>query len=574
MDNEREKLRVCVYVCVSEREEIMREYDEITSFLGTWGSFQKLVFFSLAFSILPNGFVGVYFVFVADTPPHECLIPEESNISESWRNVSIPLMVQDGVLKRSSCSRYRLDLLRNFSLLNYVPNVDVNVSQIEQESCMDGWKYSKEIYQSTIVTEWNLVCEDEYKVPLTSSLYYAGSLVGTFLSGQMSDRIGRRPMVFVMMAMQTIATFAQIFAPNWGAFAAMYFFFGCGAISNYLIAYVLGCEVLGPVERLTFSSLGVFLSSAVGYMAMPPVAYFLREWRWLVAAMAASGLLYIPLWWLIPESPRWLLSQGRVEEAEAILRKAARMNKVPMPEVIFTPDEVEDILRNKDKKYSIVDVLRSLNVSSITAICAMLWMVITLGYFSLILNTSNLAGNPYLNAFLSALVEVPAYIIALLLLKFCSRHVCQSSTLLLGGAVIIFIRFVPEDLSGLAIFLEMVGKFGITAAFCVVYAVTSELFPTVVRNTAMGICSMVARISSILSPFVIYLGKFHKFLPYIIMGSLAIFGGLVCYLLPETYGRVLPETINDMQTVKGLKKHKATEPVTGHRQHVEKEAKL
>lgn len=76
-------------------------------------------------------------------------------------------------------------------------------------------------------------------------------------------------------------------------------------------------------------------------------------------------------------------------------------------------------------------------------------MVITLGYFSLILNTSNLAGNPYLNAFLSAVVEVPAYIIALLLLKFCSRHVCQSSTLLLGGAVIIFIRFVPEGKRGM-----------------------------------------------------------------------------------------------------------------------------
>ena len=131
----------------------MREYDEITSFLGTWGPFQRLVFFSLAFSILPNGLVGIYIVFVADTPPHECLVPEESNISESWRNVSVPLELQDGALKRSSCSRYRLDLLRNFSRLNYAPDVDVNVSQIQQEGCLDGWKYSKEIYQSTIVTE-------------------------------------------------------------------------------------------------------------------------------------------------------------------------------------------------------------------------------------------------------------------------------------------------------------------------------------------------------------------------------------------------------------------------------------
>ncbi|KAG5267742.1 hypothetical protein AALO_G00225200 [Alosa alosa] len=552
----------------------MREYDEITSFLGTWGPFQKLIFFSLAFSILPNGFTGIYIVFVADTPPHECLVPEESNISESWRNMSIPLVVQDGLVKRSSCSRYSLDQLRNFSLLNYVPNVDVNVSQIQQESCLDGWKYSKDIYQSTIVTEWDLVCENEFKVPLTSSLFYGGSLVGTFLSGQMSDRVGRRPMLFVMMVVQTVTTFAQIFSWNWEIFAVFYFCSGMGSISNYLIAYVLGCETLGPAERVVFSSLGVFMSSGLGYMAMPPVAYFLRQWRWLVAAMAASGVLYVPLWWLIPESPRWLLSRGRVEEAEAILRDAARMNKVTVPQVIFTPDEIENFLGNKEKKYSILDVLRSVNVCSIVGICAVLWMVITLAYFSLILNTSNLAGSPYLNAFLSAVVEVPAYIIAMLLLKFCSRHVCQSSTLLLGGAIVLFICFIPTDLPDLAIFFEMVGKFGITAAFCVVYSVTSELFPTVLRNTGMGICSTAARIASILSSFIIYLGKIYKFLPYIIMGSLAIFGGLLCLLLPETYGKALPETITEMQTMKGLKKNKAPDLDIGHRQYVQKEEKF
>lgn len=131
----------------------MRDYDDITAFLGTWGPFQLTVFLALAISILPNGFVGIYIIFVGDVPSHECLIPEEHNISVMWREAAIPMLMQNGVLKRSSCSRYKMETLRSFSALNYTPNVDVNVSEIEVEPCVDGWSYSKEVYESTIVTE-------------------------------------------------------------------------------------------------------------------------------------------------------------------------------------------------------------------------------------------------------------------------------------------------------------------------------------------------------------------------------------------------------------------------------------
>lgn len=554
----------------------MRDYDDITSFLGTWGPFQLTVFFALAISILPNGFVGLYIVFVGDTPSHECLIPEEYNISDVWREAAIPMVIQDGVLKRSSCSRYKMETVRNFSVLNYTPNVEVNVSEIEVESCVNGWNYSKEIYESTTVTEWDLVCENEYKGPLTSSIYFFGVLVGTFLSGQMSDRYGRRPVLFVMMAMQTITILIQMFSPSWEIFTAIYFFVGFSGFSNYVVAYVLGCEILSPASRVMFGSLGIFMGSGIGLLFFPLAAYFIRSWRWLVLTNALTGLLYLPLWWFIPESPRWLLSQGRIAEAEAILRRAAAQNKVTAPEIIFTSSEIEEAANMREKKHNILDILRNSNAVLTITICSLLWMVITMSYYALILNTTNLHGNPYLNLFLSAVVEIPAFIIAMLLLRYCSRRFCQSSTLLMGGAMIFIIQLIPKDLMELAILLEMLGKLGVTAAFCVVYAVTSELFPTVVRNMAMGTCSMTARIGSIVSPFIIYLGNYYKYIPYIVIGSLVVFSGLITLLLPETKGKLLPETIVQMQRIKGLRSPKKQDAMmwTADKSKVFKEVKL
>ncbi|XP_057215657.1 solute carrier family 22 member 4-like isoform X1 [Triplophysa rosa] len=536
-------------------------YDDSTAFLGDRGPFQKTVFALLCLSIIPNAFTGLSMVFIGDTPAHRCVIPADLNITAEWRNASVAIDEHDGEARVSRCSRHRVDIIKSYSDRGLIPWVHVNVSAIPQENCLDGWEYDRRTYISTIVSEWDLVCSDDWRAPLTTSLFFCGVLTGSVISGQLSDRFGRKIVLFVTMGIQTVFTFIQVFSPSWLIFCLLFFIVGMGQISNYVAAFVLGMEILSASVRDIYSTLGVCIFFSIGYMTLPLAAYFLRDWRTLLLALTIPGFFYIPLWWFIPESPRWLLSQGRVEEADEILRKAAKMNGVKAPDVIFP--QLQSVEKTgRLQTYSLCDLVKSTNIRCITLLLCLVWSSVSIGYCALSLNTSNLHGNIYLNCFLSAVVEVPALILAWLMFRCWSRRLCLSTTLSLGGLVLLFIHLIPQNMNSVAISLVLLGKFGLSAAFAIVYPATAELYPTVLRNTALGACSMASRVGSISAPYFVYLGGYYKSLPYILIGSLSVFSGLLSLLLPESLGMPLPEAISHMQKISGCCKirHSSNNP--------------
>ncbi|XP_067899871.1 organic cation/carnitine transporter 2-like isoform X3 [Heterodontus francisci] len=452
----------------------MRDYEEITAFLRKWGPYQKFIFFLLSITVFPNGFGGMSIVFVGDIPEHRCFVPENLSLSEAWRNRTIPLVQEGDKLQYSKCRRYRVDVIMNLS--ETFPDPDsFNMSEVEQEPCLDGWEYSKDQYISTIVTEWDLVCNSDWKMPLSMSIYFLGVLVGSFFSGMLSDRFGRKAVLFGTMAVQTGFNILQVFSPNWEIFCLVNFLVGIGQISNYVAAFVIGSELLGKSIRITYCTLGIGISYACGYMFLPLVAYFIRSWRALLFTLSLIGLMYIPLW----------------------------------------------------------------------------WMILAVGYYGLSLNTPNLHGDDYLNCFFAGAIEIPANIAAWLFLQRFSRKFSLSGTLFFGGIILFFVQLIPPNLSILATVLVMVGKFANTCAFAIIYAYTAELYPTVIRNTGVGVNLTASRLGSIVSPYVFYLGIYHESLPFILMGGLAMFSATLVLFLPETFNIPLPDTIDQMQKMKG-----------------------
>lgn len=80
------------------------------------------------------------------------LIELQSNCNQ-WILCDCDREVVNGKQEQSSCSRYRLDVVRNLSAQGFIPGRDVNLTELQQEGCVDGWSYSRDIYQSTIVSQ-------------------------------------------------------------------------------------------------------------------------------------------------------------------------------------------------------------------------------------------------------------------------------------------------------------------------------------------------------------------------------------------------------------------------------------
>ncbi|XP_062856760.1 solute carrier family 22 member 4-like [Trichomycterus rosablanca] len=504
------------------------DYDEATSFLGEKGPFQISIFFLLSLSIVPNGYVGMSMVFLADTPEFQCKSPQLNGTSEN-----------------SSRTEYEAD--KGNGTNGCLQHWNQNGSS---EPCVDGWKYSTERYESTIVTEWDLVCGDAWKVPFSLSIFFFGVLLGSFISGELSDRFGRKTVLFATMGAQVVSSLLQVASVNWEMFCVLFCLAGFGQNSNYMAAFVLGSELLGKDLRLAFSVLGVCAFYALGYALLPLFAYFLRSWRILLTALSLPALLYIPLWWFIPESPRWLLSKGRVEEAENIIRAAAKKNGITPPEIIFK-DSKFIISESKDSgaTYTYMDLIRTPKIRNLTLLNSVVWFTITISYFGLCLNTPNMIGDPYLNCLFSALTEMAAYALTWLLIKMLPRRALITGPLLMGGFVLLLILAVPREYGGVTVALAMVGKLGVTAAFSVLYISTAEQFPTAMRGMGMGICSMFSKVGSTISPFFPYFSYYDQVLPYILMGVLTLLAGLLSTLMPETRGIPLPEALSQVQTL-------------------------
>ena len=138
------------------------------------------------------------------------------------------------------------------------------------------------------------------------------------------------------------------------------------------------------------------------------------------------------------------------------------------------------------------------------------WFTNTLVYYGISFHMSDLAGDPYLNFFFSALVELFAISMSHYTLEKFGRKIPYTMSMVLTGSALLFIKFVPTDYPILVTILVLIGKFGISFTFNGIFIITSEIYPTVIRNSSVSICQSIGRLGSVSAPTIQLLVRFQK----------------------------------------------------------------
>lgn len=527
-------------------------YEERVAFLGNWGPFQRRIFFVLCASGLPSGFTVLSAIFLLAIPTHYCNIPLNANLSQEWIQAINPSQEQ------SSCSRYALDLVLNASLHGLRPGLgnasgsEVVLEELPLEACRDGLNFSQQYFTSTVVTEFTLVCDDQWKQPLSSLAFFLGGLCGSFVSGQLSDRFGRKPVLFGALLLQSAFSCGMAFAPSWPVFTFLYFMVGFGQITAYIVGFVLGSELLTGGTRVLFSCLGLPFCYVLGSMLLPYAAYLLPNWRHLSFAISFVSIACVPFWWVVPESPRWLLSHGYTKEAEGILLYAASANRVQAPASIFCSEKLEKTFDAVGGSVTFWDLLKTRNIRNITLMLWLIWFSVHVSYFGLSFNMSSLVGSPFINIFLVSAIELPAFLISWLAAGRCPRRVAFMMFGSLGTLALLFIIFTKDTYPMVTLSLVLMGKFGVLAGIGGLYIHTGELYPTMIRNTAMSSCAMFSRLGSSLSPYLLGLAVLEPWLPWLLVACLSLLSVLLTCFLPETFREPMPDAIEQMAKPRSL----------------------
>ncbi|MEU6784813.1 MFS transporter [Nonomuraea angiospora] len=383
-----------------------------------------------------------------------------------------------------------------------------------------------------------------------------GFLFGATVAGLLGDRIGRKKVMMYALAFYAVFSVVAAFAPNYEVFLGARVLAGAGAGAESAIIAPFLSEFVPAKRRgwfigalAGFFSFGFVMAALIGRFVVPTM-----DDGWRVAQVITALPIVMLLWWRrsLPESPRFLLQNGRVDEAEAVVadleRRVERATGQPLPPV---PESAAQPATNA-AKVNLLSALRFLwspAMARRTAVTWLIWFVITFSYYgffswipTLLVQRGITVTKSFEFSIIIYLAQVPGYFSAAWLSERLDRK--NTIAIYLSGSAVSAFWLSQMDTPATITLAGAVLSFFLNGTYAGVYSYTPEVFPTWIRATGTGLSSAFGRVGSILAPTIIGLSAAS-------LGFGGVFGlttavlvvGVVCVVVfgLATAGRSLEE---------------------------------
>lgn len=385
---------------------------------------------------------------------------------------------------------------------------------------------------------------------LLGSMSMAGMLVGSFLAGALADRFGRKGLLQFSMIIWGVG--GIMCALSWNAISLFVFRFllglGLGAeypVANAMLSEFLPVKVRGRWLTLMegLSPIGVVTSGLIAWILVPRVG-----WRWVFVVEALPAIWIYFVRRSMPESPRWLESVGRHEEADEVCEQLEKrvadstgQALPPIPDVTYAAGQTG--------KARLADLWGS-ELWKRTLGMTLVWPLGLLGYWGIqVWITALLADKGYAvttsmsYVLLIQLGGIPGFLATMYFIDLIGRK-ASLITGLLGSALMAYLYGNAPNLTLLIIFGVLL-QFFFWVMWPSLYAFTPEVYPTRLRATGTGFVMSMGRLGAMVGPYItgLILGAGAAQTWVFVMG-VAVFviaAIAVIILFPETKGKVLEE---------------------------------
>lgn len=338
---------------------------------------------------------------------------------------------------------------------------------------------------------------------LAEGLVGASTLIGLFLGslvfGWLSDRIGRQKVFRASFLLITAASVLQLFARDAAELSLCRVLIGVGLGGDYSVGHAMLAEIAPRRHR------GVLLGSfsviwTIGYVAATMLGAALIgpgevPWRWLLASSAIPAAAILIGRIGTPESPRWLVQRGRVEEAQAIVRRCFG------PDVVLEPEAT-------GARHGGYRVLFSATYRKRTAFNCLFFVCLVMPYFAIYTFLPMILADLGIeDAMAAELVLNGTLIIGALVgiwwtLRFTRRGFLINSLAFLAVALLA-LAVLPAAMTSVMVLVFGAFTLVLSAVSNLVGVFPAETFPTEVRASGVGLATAVSRLGSATSTFLL-----------------------------------------------------------------------